>query len=49
MKTVVADRKVAERKSHTCSNFGRFVEEDCDCGKISTGDVDRSLSDGDGS
>jgi len=45
MKTVVADGKVAERKSHTCSNFGRFVEEDCG----STVDVDGSVSDGDGS
>jgi hypothetical protein len=41
MKRVVADRKVAERKSHTCSDFGRFVvEEDCDCECCSTGDVD---------
>ena len=37
------------RKSHTCSNFGRCVEEGGDCGGFSTGDVDRSLSDGEGS
>lgn len=40
---------MAERKSHTCSDFGRLVEEDCDCGGCSTGDVDGSVSDGDGS